>query len=113
VVGSGPNILAAAAAPHAPGRVFDPDRNSAGSGANVVEYMLLLGERLCRFRAASTAAHISGAAPLLVTGLRLNCCFMIFAAGWNAADRHGRHLAALESEHGPHSLFDSAVVLLH
>jgi len=76
--------------------------------------MFLSGEGLSRFQAASTAAHISEAVIAFpVSGLRLNCCFFIFAASWNAADRHGRRLKSLEPEHRPDALFYPAVVLLH
>src|ERR1700757_3254545 len=53
----------------------------AGSGANFDRCMLLSGEGLCRFHAASTAAQVSGAVVSLpVRGLRLNWCFLIFSA---------------------------------
>ena len=40
-----------------------------------------LARRLCRFYAARTAAQISGAVVAFpVSGLRLNCCFLIFSA---------------------------------
>ena len=43
--------------------------------------MLLSGEGLCGFHAASTAAEVSGAVVSLpVRGLRLNWCFLIFSA---------------------------------
>jgi hypothetical protein len=52
-----------------------------GSGANFDRCMLLSGEGLCRFHAASTAAQVSGAVVAFpVSGLRLNCCFLIFSA---------------------------------
>ena len=75
--------------------------------------MFLSGKGLCRFQAASTAAQISGAVVALpLSGLRLNWCFLIFAASWNAADGHGRRLESLEPEHRPDALFNPAMVLL-
>jgi hypothetical protein len=57
-----------------------------------------------------TAAQISGAVVACpISGLKLNCCFLIFSANWNAADRHGRRL---ESEHRPDPLLYSPVILL-
>jgi hypothetical protein len=37
---------------------------------------------------------------------------LIFSANWNAADRHGRGLESLESEHRPDPLLYSPVILL-
>jgi hypothetical protein len=76
--------------------------------------MLLSGEGLCRFHAASTAAQVSGAVVSLpVRGLRLNWCFLIFSASSYAADGNGRRLESLEPEHRPGPLLDPAVVLLN
>ena len=48
----------------------------------------------------------------MVSGLRLNCCLLIFSASSNAADRHGRRLESLEPEHRPDPLLYSPVILL-
>ena len=65
-----------------------------------------------RLYAANTAAQISGAVVAFpVSGLRLNCCFLIFSANWNAADRQRRRVEALESKHRPDSLLDPSMVL--
>ena len=46
-----------------------------------IKCMYLSGERLCRFQAARTAVQIPGAVVACpVSGLRLNCCFLIFSA---------------------------------
>ena len=51
-----------------------------GSGANFIKCMYLSGERLC-IQAARTAVQIPGAVVACpVSGLRLNCCFLIFSA---------------------------------
>src|SRR4051812_25519233 len=43
--------------------------------------MFLPSEKLCRFQAARTTAQSSGAVIACpVSGLRLNCCFLIFSA---------------------------------
>jgi hypothetical protein len=72
-----------------------------------------LASGLLRLYAAKTAAQSSGAVVAFpVSGLRLNCCFLIFSANWNAADRHGRRLESLESEHRPDALHYPAMILL-
>ena len=75
----------------------------SGSGANFIKFMFLSGERLCGFQAAMTAA---------VSSVRLNCCFLIFSANWNAPNRHGRRLQSVEPEHRPDPLLYSPVILL-
>ena len=53
---------------------------ATGSGANFIKCMYLSGERLC-IQAARTAVQIPGAVVACpVSGLRLNCCFLIFSA---------------------------------
>jgi hypothetical protein len=85
----------------------------SGSGANFIQCMFLSGERLCGFQAAMTAAQISGAAAASpVSSVRLNCCFLIFSANWNAPNRHGRRLESVEPEHRPDPLLYSPVILL-
>ena len=79
----------------------------SGSGANFIKCMFLSGERLCGFQAAITAA--AAASP--VSSMRLNCCFLIFSANWNAPNRHGRRLESLEPEHRPDPLLYSPVIL--
>ena len=71
-----------------------------GSGANFIKCIFGLASGLLRLYAAKTAAQSLGAVVAFpVSGLRLNCCFLIFSADWNAADSHGRRLESLESEH--------------
>ena len=76
----------------------------SGSGSNFIKCMFLSGERLCGFQAAITASPVSS--------VRLNCCFLIFSANWNAPNRHGRRLESVEPEHRPGPLLYSPVILL-
>jgi CheY-like chemotaxis protein len=62
-------------------RIVEADGSFGGSGANFLKCMFLSGEGLRGFQAARTAAQASDAvAAFPVTGLRLNRCFLIFAA---------------------------------
>jgi hypothetical protein len=80
----------------------DDGRARHGSGANIIKYMFLSGEKASQILGGQDHGPIFGVVvAVMVSGLRLNCCFFIFSANWNAANRHGRRLESLESEHRP------------
>src|SRR5271166_3324440 len=74
---------------------------------------ICLARRLSRFQAAKTAVQIPGAVVACpVSGLRLNCCFLIFSASSMPRIVTAASLESLEPEHRPDPLLYSPVILL-
>jgi hypothetical protein len=84
-------------------RQHHPEQRTAeGSGANFDRCMLLSGEGLCRFHAASTAAQVSGAVVSLpVRGFEVELVLLDFLRQLNAADGNGRRLESLSLGSSP------------
>src|SRR5689334_15734264 len=83
-----------------------------GFWCKFVKCMYLFGERLCRFQAARSAVQIPGALVACpVSGLRLNCCFLIFSAISMPRIVTAAVSNRLKPEHRTDSLFYSPMVL--
>ena len=85
---------------------------AGGSGANFIKCMFLSGERLVDSSGQDRGPNSRSGGCFSGSWFEVELLFLDFLRQFDAADRHGRRLEALEPEHRPDPLLYSPVILL-